>query len=64
MAVFIMNEGIDVEHAKKFFIKNGKSFKNYPKASFIKDSSLLLKRECDILIPAARENVITEKECC
>ena len=57
----IYNEdGINVEHAKKYFIKN-KSFENYPKASFVKDSSLLLKRQCDILIPAARENVITEK---
>ena len=57
----IFNEnGINVEHAKKYFIKNN-SFQNYPKATFIKDSSLLLKRRCDILIPAARENVITEK---
>jgi glutamate dehydrogenase (NAD(P)+) len=57
----IYNEnGIDVEHAKKYFTKH-KSFKNYPKATFIKDSSLLLKRKCDILIPAARENVITER---
>ena len=40
------DDGINVEHAKKYFIK---------------DSSLLLKRKCDILIPAARENVITEK---
>ena len=57
----IYNEkGINVEHAKKYFIKH-KSFNNYPKATFIKDSSLLLKRKCDILIPAARENVITEK---
>jgi glutamate dehydrogenase (NAD(P)+) len=57
----IYNEdGINVEHAKKYFTKNN-SFENYPKATFIKDSSLLLKRKCDILIPAARENVITEK---
>ena len=53
-------DGIDVEHAKKYFSRH-KSFKNYPKAKFVKDSSLLLKRSCDILIPAARENVITEK---
>ena len=53
-------EGINLEHAKKYFTKH-KSFINYPKATFIKDSSLLLKRKCDILIPAARENVITEK---
>ena len=57
----IFNEdGINVEHAKKYFIKNN-SFQNYPKATYIKDSSLLLKRNCDVLIPAARENVITEK---
>ena len=37
------------------------SFENYSKATFVKDSTLLLKRRCDILIPAARENVITEK---
>ena len=53
-------EGINVEQAKKYFTKH-KSFKNYPKALFVKDSSLLLKRRCDVLIPAARENVITEK---
>ena len=53
-------DGINVEHAKKYFVKH-KSFKNYPKADFVKDSSLLIKRKCDILIPAARENVITEK---
>ena len=57
----IYNEdGINVSHAKKYFTKHN-SFKNYPKATFVKDSSLLLKRKCDILIPAARENVITEK---
>ena len=57
----IYNEdGINVEQAKKYFAKH-KSFENYPKATYIKDSSLLLKRKCDILIPAARENVITEK---
>tara|TARA_B100000902_G_scaffold54758_1_gene61466 strand:- start:1636 stop:3036 length:1401 start_codon:yes stop_codon:yes gene_type:complete len=57
----IFNEdGINVEHAKKYFQKK-KTFKDYPKATFIKDGSLLLKRQCDILIPAARENVITEK---
>ena len=53
-------EGINVEHAKKYFLKNG-SFEKYPKATFIKDASLILKKDCDVLIPAARENVITEK---
>ena len=54
------NEGIDVDHAKKYFLKHG-SFKNYTQALFIKDASLLLKKQCDVLIPAARENVINEK---
>jgi glutamate dehydrogenase (NAD(P)+) len=53
-------EGINVEHAKKYFLKNG-SFEKYPKGTFIKDASLILKKDCDVLIPAARENVITEK---
>ena len=52
--------GINAEHAKKYFVKH-KSFEKYPKATFIKDGSLLLKKECDLLIPAAREAVITEK---
>jgi glutamate dehydrogenase (NAD(P)+) len=57
----IYNEdGLNVDHAKKFFVKHG-SFKNYPKGNFVKDGSLLLKRKCDVLIPAARENVITSK---
>jgi glutamate dehydrogenase (NAD(P)+) len=57
----IFNEdGINVEHAKKYFTKH-KTFEKYSKATFIKDASLLLKRKCDILIPAAREDVITEK---
>lgn len=53
-------DGLNVEHAKKFFTKHG-SFEKYTKGSFIKDASLILKKECDVLIPAARENVITEK---
>ena len=53
-------DGLNVEHAKKFFTKHG-SFEKYSKGTFIKDPSLLLKKECDVLIPAARENVITEK---
>ena len=53
-------DGINAEYAKKYFVKH-KSFEKYPKATFIKDGSLLLKKECDLLIPAAREAVITEK---
>jgi glutamate dehydrogenase (NAD(P)+) len=53
-------DGINVEHAKKYFVKHG-SFEKYSKGTFIKDAALLLKKDCDVLIPAARENVITEK---
>ena len=35
-------EGINVDHAKKYFLKHG-SFKDYPKATFIKDASYCLK---------------------
>ena len=45
-------DGINVEHAKKYFVKHG-SFEKYSKGTFIKDAALLLKKDCDVLIPAA-----------
>ena len=42
-------DGINVEHAKKYFVKHG-SFEKYSKGTFIKDAALLLKKDCDVLI--------------
>ena len=41
----IYNEnGLNVDHAKKFFVKHG-SFENYPKGNFVKDGSLFAKKK-------------------
>lgn len=52
--------GIDVEAIKKYQIEN-KGFKGYSKGEFMKKSSDLLTYPCDILVPAALENQITNE---
>ena len=52
--------GIKVEKAFAYFQEHG-SFEGYPDATFVKEGNLLMEHECDILIPAALENVITDK---
>ena len=51
----ISKDGIDIEKAKKFFDKKG-TLNGFPNSKYIKDGSLILNKECDILIPAARES--------
>lgn len=51
--------GISVEKAHQYFSEHG-SFKGFPDATFVEDGNLLMEKDCDILIPAALENVITE----
>ena len=55
----ISKDGIDIEKAKKFFDKKG-TLNGFPNSKYIKDGSLILNKECDILIPAAREGVISK----
>jgi len=52
-------EGLDVEKLKEHLNNHG-TFKNFEGGEFHEDSSELLKTECDILIPAAMESVITK----
>ena len=52
-------KGLDVEDVKNHLIEKG-TLKGYKKGTFEKNSSDFLSIECDILIPAARENVIDE----
>ncbi len=52
-------EGLDVEKLKEYLNTHG-TFKNFEGGEFHEDSSELLKTECDILIPAAMESVITK----
>ena len=53
-------KGLDVEDLFKHRREN-KSILNYKEAKNIKDSKELLEFECDILVPAALENQITEE---
>ncbi|WP_322866544.1 Glu/Leu/Phe/Val dehydrogenase [Aquicoccus sp. G2-2] len=51
-------EGIDVEAVHAWMVNHG-GVADYPDATFVADSSKVLEEECDILIPAALEGVIT-----
>ena len=53
-------KGIDVEKAKTFFSEHG-TFKNCPEGKFQEKTDDMLTAEYDILIPAAKENVIDQK---
>lgn len=51
-------EGLSPEHVFNFRQEQG-TFKNYPTAETIVDTSAALEMECDILVPAALESQIT-----
>ena len=53
-------EGLPVKKVKKW-LDEGKTLKRGPYGKFFSDSAKELERECDILIPAAVENVINQK---
>ena len=52
--------GLDVAKIKDFYSING-TFEGFSEGEFVENSSELLCSECDILIPAATENVIDEE---
>ena len=52
-------DGLDIEKIKQYYLEHG-SFKGCPEGNFDPNTSELLCMECDILIPAAKENVIDE----
>ena len=52
-------DGLDIEKIKQHFLEHG-SFEGCPEGKFEPNTSELLCMECDILIPAAKENVIDE----
>ncbi|MBA3647895.1 MAG: Glu/Leu/Phe/Val dehydrogenase [Chitinophagales bacterium] len=57
----LMNQkGLDLEDLMKWKAENG-TLMNYPYAQVINDPGAALEIECDILIPAALENQITEE---
>jgi glutamate dehydrogenase (NAD(P)+) len=52
-------DGLDIEKIKQHYLEHG-SFEDCPEGKFEPNTSELLCLECDILIPAAKENVIDE----
>jgi glutamate dehydrogenase (NAD(P)+) len=52
-------DGLDIEKIKQYYLEHG-SFEGCPEGKFDPNTSELLCMECDILIPAAKENVIDE----
>lgn len=53
-------DGLDLEEVMRYRAENG-TLQGYPNAEFVQDGASLLERECDILIPAALENQLTEE---
>jgi len=53
-------KGIDLDDMMKWKEENG-TLTNYPKGKVVKNPGAALEAECDILIPAALENQITEE---
>jgi glutamate dehydrogenase (NAD(P)+) len=58
-ASFYNEKGIDIPAALDFVAKNNRVLKGFTGATEIKASELLISK-CDVLVPAALQNVITE----
>ncbi|WP_444666757.1 Glu/Leu/Phe/Val family dehydrogenase [Cereibacter changlensis] len=54
----VSETGLDVEAVRQWITKTG-SVKGYPLATVVEDGASVLEEDCDILIPAAMEGVIT-----
>ncbi|MFV0359613.1 Glu/Leu/Phe/Val family dehydrogenase [Tropicimonas sp.] len=54
----IDDNGLDVEAVRNWIASHG-GVKGYPGASYVANGSVVLEKECDILIPAALEGVIS-----
>jgi len=59
-ASFYNEKGIDIAAAIEFAAKNNRNLKGFTGATEIKNSELLISK-CNILVPAALQNVITEE---
>ncbi|MEO1291981.1 MAG: Glu/Leu/Phe/Val dehydrogenase [Pseudomonadota bacterium] len=54
----IINDGgLNIEDVRQYVMANG-GVTNFPGAKYVQNGSLVLEKECDILIPAALEGVI------
>jgi len=59
-ASYYNENGIDVQAAIEFSAKNNRNLKGFKGATEIQNSELLISK-CDVLVPAALQNVITEE---
>ncbi|MCR9126813.1 MAG: Glu/Leu/Phe/Val dehydrogenase [Rhodobacteraceae bacterium] len=50
-------DGLNVESIRRWIVNHG-GVSGYPDATYVKNGSVLLEEDCDILIPAALEGVI------
>lgn len=53
-------KGIDIPHAMEYYASHGNSLEGYTEATLITNEELL-EMECDVLIPAAKEDQISKK---
>lgn len=56
---YVNRSGIDIPHAMEYLKSNNNSLKGYPNADQISNEELL-ELECDVLIPAAKEDQISK----
>ena len=54
----VNDEGIDIEQLKQHLDEHG-SIESYPCAELVEEGSVVLEKQCDILIPAALESQIS-----
>ncbi len=59
-ATFYNEKGIDIKEALEYAAKNGRVLKGYKGGTEIKSNEILTCK-CDVLVPAALQNVITEE---
>jgi glutamate dehydrogenase (NAD(P)+) len=59
-ASFYNEKGIDIQAALEHSARNNRNLKGFTGATEIKNSELLISK-CDVLVPAALQNVITEE---
>jgi len=59
-ATFYNEKGIDIKEALEYAAKNGRVLKGFKGGTEIKSSEILTCK-CDVLVPAALQNVITEE---
>ena len=56
----VCDDGLRIEDLYQYKMENGK-IEGFPESKFFSEGEAFLEHDCDILIPAAMEGVIDEK---